>query len=113
LLLLLVGCASAEPLRGHVVDARPSDGMNDTPDTAFDVELVNHGARACTLTGYRVVWGSGIFAGRIDCHAQVVLMPGSSSRQTCVVRSRSPLGATPGLTDPPVVEIRGSCEAAR
>jgi hypothetical protein len=36
------------------VGARASDGMNDTPDTVFDVELANTGERVCALTGYRV-----------------------------------------------------------
>ncbi len=106
------GCASA-PVRGRVVGERQWGGTHEVPDTVFDVELVNEGQGRCELVDYTVAWGSGILAGKRTCRAKVVMPPGATSRQECVVPSETQLGATPGLGRARVIEVNASCGAPR
>lgn len=112
--LAVAGCVTASaPVHGRVVATRSDGGTGETPDTVFVVELINDGARRCTIAGYAIVWGTGVLAGRVRCRAGATVDAGRGMRTTCVVQSRSPSGPTPGLGRVRVVDVDSTCARRR
>lgn len=104
------GCMTASaPVHGRVVATRSDGGIGEAPDTVFLVELINGGARRCTIAGFTIVWGKGVLAGRVRCRVGGPVDAGGVMRTTCAVSSRSPGGATPGLGRVRVVDIDLTC----
>lgn len=70
LAIVMTGCVTASaPVHGRVVATRIEGGLGEVPDTVFVVEFTSGGARRCTITGYAIVWGTGVLAGRMRCRA--------------------------------------------